>query len=294
MTDTQLKYFITIVEEGSFMEASLKLDISQSSVSKTIMQLEDELGIKLFDRSYRRARLTSAGAVLFEESQKTLAEMERFKTLAVQLKDPQKEKVRILALPLIGHIGFYDLIQKFEKEHVNIDIEIAEVEEPELFLALKKNEYDAALTYFDPDEQAPNAKFYPLFKDEFIVVCKENDPLAKKKAIEPGDLNGRAVLSMHKHTIISRMYELYFYKHGIKPDIIFRGRPESILSGAISGRAPALLTSKHIGLMHIAGVRMIPFNPGIRGVFGIIINEKGKNAGALRGFTEYSGILSKD
>ena len=58
MTEDQLLYFTSIVECGSYSEAALDLNISQSTISKQVAQLESELNVKLFDRSTRKASLT--------------------------------------------------------------------------------------------------------------------------------------------------------------------------------------------------------------------------------------------
>ena len=55
MTEDQLIYFTSIVECGSYSETALELDISQSTISKQVAALETELGVKLFDRSTRKA-----------------------------------------------------------------------------------------------------------------------------------------------------------------------------------------------------------------------------------------------
>ena len=68
----QLKYFISIIEHQTYLQAAEVLNISQSSLSKKIIALENELDIILFDRSKRSIVLTEAGKVFYEESQKMI------------------------------------------------------------------------------------------------------------------------------------------------------------------------------------------------------------------------------
>ena len=68
MTEDQLLYFTSIVECGSYSEAALDLNISQSTISKQVAQLESELNVKLFDRSTRKASLTQEGEALYPEA----------------------------------------------------------------------------------------------------------------------------------------------------------------------------------------------------------------------------------
>ena len=68
MTFDQLDFFISVAETDTFLNAAEKLHISQSSLSKQIQKLENELDIKLLDRSKRSATLTKAGAAFYQEA----------------------------------------------------------------------------------------------------------------------------------------------------------------------------------------------------------------------------------
>ncbi|MBR2561111.1 MAG: LysR family transcriptional regulator [Eubacterium sp.] len=273
MTDTQLKYFITIIELGSFSEAALALDISQSSVSKQIMALEEELDIKLFDRSFRKASLTPAGEHLYQDAVLTLQQISHMKEVARQLSRKGKKRLSLLALPVIGHFNFYIPIQLFESSHRDLDIELEEVEEPEMYRRMNTGDFDASITYYNPEHLIKHARFYPLVEDEMVLVCHNSHPYSSLKKISPQQLDDIPVLSMQKYTCIHQFYELYFRKHHSNPHIIFRGRPESILVGAEARRAPALLTRIHTETMRISNVSLIPFDPPLKSIFGIIVNE---------------------
>jgi LysR family transcriptional regulator, benzoate and cis,cis-muconate-responsive activator of ben and cat genes len=67
-----LRYFATIAEERSFRRASLRLHVSQPPLSRMIRQLEDEIGVQLFDRTTSGVELTGAGAVFLEDARKAL------------------------------------------------------------------------------------------------------------------------------------------------------------------------------------------------------------------------------
>ncbi len=68
MTFEQLSDMIAVVENDTFLEAAETLNISQSTLSKKIIKLERELNVKLFDRSKRKASLTEAGRIFYEEA----------------------------------------------------------------------------------------------------------------------------------------------------------------------------------------------------------------------------------
>ena len=291
MTDAQLIYFTKIVELGSFSEAALELDISQSSISKQIMQLEDALKVKLFDRSFRKARLTEEGEILYRDAVSALSGINHLKETAAGLADSAAHSLNVLALPIIGHYNFYIPIQIFESAHPGTNVELDELEEPEMYRRIASGEYDAAITYFNPNQSVRGAKFYPLLDDEMLLVCHRDHPLSKEDSITPEMLNGLPVLSMQKYTCVSQLYDLYFSKHGTNPHVVFRGRPNTILVRAEANRGPALLTRVHTDTIRVNNVRLIPFSPSLKGILGIIVNEQSRNAELIR---ELVSVLRKD
>ena len=282
MTETQLLYFTTIVELGSFSEAALSLDISQSSISKQIMQLEDELGVKLFDRAFRKAHLTDAGEHLHQDAVLALAQISHMKDVAQQLALSGRMRLSLLALPVIGHFNFYIPIQMFEASSKELEISLEELEEPEMYRRMNAGDYDAAITYYNPNQALRHAAFYPLVEDEMVLVCHKNHSLSGKPRIKPKELDDVPVLAMQKYTCVHQLYELYFRKHKTNPRTIFRGRPESILVGAEAQRGPALLTRVHTETMRIANVNLIPFDPPLKCILGIIVNEQSEHVDLLK------------
>ena len=75
----QLRVFAAVADEGSFTGAARRLYISHSTVSRTITALEEELGVRLFERSSRDFRLTEAGEALLPQAQSLLAAAEKIK-----------------------------------------------------------------------------------------------------------------------------------------------------------------------------------------------------------------------
>ena len=277
MNDLQLIYFTTIVELGSFSEAALELNISQSSISKQIMHLEDELGVQLFDRSSRKVRLSSAGEYLYPDALSALTQLKHIRETAEQFSIRGRKYISLLVLPVIGNYSFYIPFQLFESDHRDYSLKVEELEEPEMYRRIHLNDYDAAITYFNPNQPVKNARFYPLAEDEMVLVCHTDNPLSKRTVITPDILNDVPVLAMQKYTCTNQLYELFFQKHNSNPHILFRGRPGTILAGAEARRAPALLTRLHAETQRINNVALIPFQPSLNGILGIFVNEKSRH-----------------
>lgn len=270
MTEQQLIYFTTIVSTGSFMQTALELNIAQSAVSKHIQALEHELGVTLFDRTSRRIRLTKAGEALHREACQVLKDMKRMRKTALDYVEGGRQKIVILALPIIGQMGFYGSISRFERKHPECRVELQEMEEPELFRRIADGVYDLAFTYMDESRMPEHVRFTPLIEDELCIAAPKDQTAPDFETIHFGDLSGRPLLGMMKHTCIDHLYKKYFREYGMTPHVIFRGRPESVIAGAAAGEGWALVTRAHANFVHVEDITLLSFQPALKVMFGIV------------------------
>jgi DNA-binding transcriptional LysR family regulator len=94
-----LRYFVAVAEELHFSRAAERLYVAQPAVSEQVRKLEDELGVRLFDRTQRRVALTAAGAVLLEEARRVLHQVEVAQVAARSAGDRAAERLRVGHLP---------------------------------------------------------------------------------------------------------------------------------------------------------------------------------------------------
>ncbi len=274
MTETQLTYFTSIVEFGSYSEAALELNVSQSTVSKQVAQLEEELGVKLFDRSTRKASLTAEGENLYPEASGILSQIKALKAHAETLRLGGRRKIEIIALPVIGNFNFYVPVFAFEESHPNCDVHLTEVEEAELNKRIVNDDYDAAIVYYDPEHMSSRVRFFPIIENEMVVVVHKSNPLSKEKIITPKMLDNVDVMATQEYNVLNKIYELYFKKFDVHPHVIFRGRPQTLLGAAAAKKSIALLDRVHAGMFRTnSDVVLIPFSPNLKSSIGIAVSE---------------------
>ncbi|MGE5628168.1 MAG: LysR family transcriptional regulator [Solirubrobacterales bacterium] len=122
----QLKYFIAIAEEEQITSAANKLNISQPPLSQQLKQLEDELGVKLFERGSRKIQLTDAGKLLKSKAEKIL---ELTEEAYKELKDFNKGLTGTISIGTVSSSGTLfnpERIQNFNKNYPDINFEIWE------------------------------------------------------------------------------------------------------------------------------------------------------------------------
>lgn len=256
MTFDQLDFFISVAETDTFLNAAEKLHISQSSLSKQIQKLENELDIKLLDRSKRSATLTKAGAAFYQEAlqlsnqyQQTLKKMQKYReTIA--------NEIRIGTLPILAQYHLTSLIKNFSFQHPEIHLSISEVEEQELIDNLENN-FDliiARRNMFDSHSYI----FHTLASDRLCVILPSTHPLALKKMISIHEICNEKFLLMKPYTSIYQLCTELFEAAGVTPEIIRTSRMESIISAVSVKEGIGLLPEKNFHLFQHTNTVSVP------------------------------------
>ena len=274
MTEDQLTYFTSIVECGSYSETALELDISQSTISKQVAALENELNVKLFDRSTRKASLTPEGDALYPEAAALLTQIRAIKSHAAALALGGRRKIDIIALPFVGNLNFYVPIFTFEDSHLNCEVKLYEVEDNELYKRIAAKDYDIAICYFDPEHMGNGIQFRPIIENEMVAAIHKSNPLSNEKAITPEMLDKVNVMGTQEFNTLNKVYDLYFKKFKVSPHVIFRSRPQTLLGAAAAKKSIALLDRLHANMFRTpADIALVPFSPTLKCAVGIAVDE---------------------
>lgn len=184
MNIRQLRYFISVANNLNFTAAATELHIAQPYLSKQIAELEEQLGIKLFDRNTRHVKLTAAGIELFKEAIIIVARTERAITQA------QLAAAGSIGTLKIGFMGPFEkdklpeLIKNFRKIYPNCTLNFSKLGWGPLNDALVRGTVDIAFTVTDGLERLHGISwrvsrdFYPLS----LLVAADN-PLAMKTKV---------------------------------------------------------------------------------------------------------------
>lgn len=284
MTEDQLRYFVTIADTGSYMETAMEFNISQSSISKQIQALESELGVQLFDRQRRRISLTDDGKQVLPLARHIIEEMSRLTTMVKKLQPGYKDRITLLTLPFVSYYSLYVPISRFEIENPSYMINLIELEEPTLFHKLQGKSYTVALTYWH--DQIPTNKdlFIPVAVDEIVLAVHKDHPFAELSSITAEHLRHTPLMLMEPYTCIANLCMTFFEENDIVPNVIARGRPETIFAGVEAKHGVALISRKHVSYFSPKNVVLVPISPCIPAIFGAIINKHSENNPKVREF----------
>lgn len=283
MTFDQLLYFKTIVTLHTFSEAAIHLNISQSALSKQIANLEQELGIQLFNRCYRQIQLTEAGSIFLNDVEQILQYYQQMKKHLHAYKQANDAKVKIAMLPILSHDNFAKNIHVFKQYHHDIQIEIHEIEERDLPNAILTQEYDILILRGNHSFLSSYTK-HLLYKDTLTAIVSTKHPLSQKKKITLYDLKEEALLLPPSYTKISQIAKEACLQNGFTPNIQHYGRIESLIVSVREQQGIALLMKQSLTLYHLQDVKVLDFHDKIHGDIYLYLSPLSKQKKGVQTF----------
>lgn len=165
---SQLRALVAIADVGSFSEAALQLELSQSAVSHAIATLENELGVLLFSRGRQGAYLTPVGEQIVTDARLALSSIQRICHSAQQARGLQSGEVRIAAFRSVATHILPDVIRQFHQCHPDIAIVLEEYPNYRLIEdEMRHGRADVGFTYMPAD---PNFEVWELLREPYIVL----------------------------------------------------------------------------------------------------------------------------
>lgn len=265
MTSFQIKCFLTVAEYLSFTEAANHLFVAQSSLSRNVSNLEEELGLQLFVRTKKYVRLTPAGAILFDE----FAKLEKQTDDAIDRA--RKAQANLEGLLRIGIIEnqrsehfLPQSISSLRKNLPNLKIDLLRGNFKELREALSKNEIDVSVTVdFDIEEYLDqNVIYQPFLISKGRCVISKYHPLADQEVIQIADLKTEPLIAISPDVSkggCQHVLELCKMHGFTPPQIHYANSVENLILMVESGLGYSVL-DENSAIMASSAVRSIPIN----------------------------------
>jgi DNA-binding transcriptional LysR family regulator len=240
----QLRYFKEVVEVGSFLGASERLDTAQPSLWRQVKALEKELGVVLFERSGRRVRATSAGLVLLPLAEQVLVGADKMKALATELMHGRAGIVTIecahphlltFLAPLIG--GFHV---------VRPEVQVAIHGLPGLpsIDRVIGGEADFVTSVPCADRRLDGLE---LGQARIVVVTPDEHPWRRHPTVDVTELAGTSVLLGPSSSLTRSLLEPALRTRGIRLDIVYESLDIASLTAlARAGLGVAVVAEDHL------------------------------------------------
>ncbi len=183
-----LRYFITVAEELNFSKAALKLYTAQPSLSQQIKDLEEDVGVRLLNRTKRKVELTDEGAVFLEQARLTLAQADKAVAMARQVSQAKQQMLRIGFVPVAEMKIFPYVLPNLRVQNSDLKIELLSLNNNEQMKALKKGDIDIAFTRHNFTSEEIESTF--VLREPLMFILPKDHPLAKYDRIPVKALNG--------------------------------------------------------------------------------------------------------
>ena len=192
MTLTQLQYTIAVAEEGNFTQAAEKCFVTQPTLSMQVQKLEDELGIKLFNRNTKPITLTTIGEKIIDQAKMILKEANRMEDIVSTEKGFVGGNFRLGIIPTVMPTLLPIFLNTFIKKFPKVNLKIEELNTAAIIEELKNGKLDAGIAATPLDDVKIIEK--PLYYEPFVGYIPEPHPLSKLKTLALSDLEKMDVL----------------------------------------------------------------------------------------------------
>src|SRR4051794_26039389 len=188
----QLRTFVAVAEERNFTRAAERLHLAQQAVSKSVAQLEAELGVELLERTTREVRLTAAGASLLEDGRELLVGADAAFARAVEVGRGLSGTVRVGVSPSIGPAVRDDVVRVLRDGAPDLSVSVLEVRPGDFARMLHDRELDLVLAHTSRGEpEVDSAALRPL---PVVLAVPEAHRLAGRASVRLADLDGERLL----------------------------------------------------------------------------------------------------
>ena len=255
-----LRYFTAVAEELHFRRAAERLHVAQPAVSEQVRKLEQELGVRLFDRTQRSVSLTPAGAALLEEARRVLRAADVAQQAARSAGETETMRLRIGYLPDSLPASVPRALRRLAASAPRVNVELETGPATRLIDDVRARRLDAVVVSLPAPTNG--LRVMPLGEQRVVAVLPTAHPRAVDSAVALGRLAPERLVMLPRaanpafHTAIIAMCR----DAGLAPTLVELADPlvEHVLLGVAAGAGMALLPESVAQRYATSGIRFVP------------------------------------
>ncbi|MBW5468119.1 LysR family transcriptional regulator [Brevibacillus formosus] len=214
----QLQYFLTVARMEHVTEAARSLHVTQSSLSKTIQRLEEDLGVPLFDRTGRKLRLNEYGSKFLCRVERALFELEQGK---LELRDLSNPEHGTLELAVTTASTLPNILREFRKKRPDIQFHVQMLTTQEMVTLLHRGEVDFCLS--SPPIQDDDIECQIVFIDPILVAVPKGHRLADRSIVSLTELKDESFVGVKKGYGTRDFVDAICKSAGFAPSYVYEG-----------------------------------------------------------------------
>lgn len=239
MKINQLRCLLAVAEAGTVRQASRNLNLSQSSVTKNIQQLEAALQVELFHRGTHGLSPTDAGQMLIARAKSIMTELRQIRNDVETIREGTTGEIRISASPSVGMGLVPRAVANFRKKRPGVHFFIEEGSYPDFLPSVRSGEIDFAVALVPETLKDDDLEQELLLQDNLVPAVRFEHPLAGKRNLSIADLAGQPWVVYSRSRTGRHVFAYTFKENGLPP-------PENIIECTSFATTLALLENSDL------------------------------------------------
>jgi DNA-binding transcriptional LysR family regulator len=266
MLSDQMRYFAAAARHEHLGRAADELDMSQPALSRSILKLEEELGVQLFDRAGRGVRLNAAGKILLRRIELARAECDDALRELREQRNLSRKTVSIGYFATFGVRLIPELVKSFCAIEPSVQFQLFEGPSPILAEQLLAGEIDLCMA-----SQFAHAavSWQPVFSEELFALVPPNHRLAKNASIDLADLAQEPFVALKVGHSLRQTLEDLCREAGFTPQITLEGYEVATLRGLVGAGFGVTLSPKRSVAAPIQAVSIRVRQPHCQRMIGL-------------------------
>ena len=214
----QLEYVEAVARHGSFTRAAEEVHVAQPALSHAIRRLEDELGVRLFDRTSRRVVTTDAGRAFLDRAERVTGELSRLVDEMRDFAEGGRGRLRISA--------WYHAeprLTRFLRDYIaaspEVEVAILELASPDAVEALRTGQLDVALILVSPGEELRGLDSVVVRSEPYVIVVPPDHRLAGRTSVGFAEILDERFIVTRPGTALRRCFDRAFVGRAARPHI---------------------------------------------------------------------------
>lgn len=268
----QVLAFRAVMLSGSMTAAGRILHISQPAVTRLIRDLEEDLGLTLFNRKWASIQPTPNAVALFREVEKYFDAMERIRDSAHQLREKQEGRLRIAAMSTLSSGALPEAIRRFRAIQPGTGFFIHSDNSVYILNAMQRDEFSIGFGRVPAERTDINHTAMPT--SSVVCLLPKTNPLANKKSISVEDLDGQPFISLGISSLLRMQIEDAMDEAGVRPG----STVQTLYSNTVSSYVAADLGIAVTDIFSVMGTNLTniavrPFTANIKFQFSAIFSS---------------------
>lgn len=279
-----LKEFVILARTGNYLEAADSLYMGQSSLSRHIKTLEEELDVRLLDRTTRKVSLTEAGRLFLPYAEHIMLLQEQYQDVLLDFKKNNHISLSIGSIPSMTQYHITDALFLYQQKYPDHSLDLIEGDTVQLIDNLQNDRLELAFIRSSANGHHGFEHIH-FAEDTLAAVFPAAHPLARRKTLHLSELSGETLLLLTKDTFMYQLCINSCKSAGFEPHIGYTGlRSENMLDLVEKGLGTALLTQKPIQKLSNPNISIVEIIPQITTYIDLVYRKNKKLSAAAEQF----------